>query len=131
MLALTVSEIYKILISVLQKVGRGHGIRPPRRRLFALLAFVCPGVVCLPHAVASFVQSSIVRPPRRRSSAPSFFHPAAISLLPPVKLSDTHPGEALAMWLNKYNWFKWVMSSDKKKTLLWNRTCWVSIAVPF
>ena len=53
------------------------------------------------------------------------FHPAAVFLLPPEKLSDNHPlGEALATWPNKYNWFKWVMSSDKKKTLAWNRICW-------
>ena len=45
-----------------------------------------------------------------------YFHPAAVFLLPSEKLSDNNPlGEALATWPNKYNWFKWVMSSDKKR----------------
>ena len=64
------------------------------------------------------------------------FHPAVVSLLSPEKLSDNHPlGEAPATWLNKYNWFKRVMSSDKK-TLAWNRICWCKLqshlnSVPF
>ena len=52
-----------------------------------------------------------------------YFHPAAVFLLPPEIPVDNHPlGEALATWPNKYNWFKWMMSSDKK-TLVCNRTC--------
>ena len=31
--------------------------------------------------------------------------------------------KALAMWMNKYNWFKLVMSPEKK-ALSWNRTSW-------
>ena len=59
------------------------------------------------------------------------FHPAAVSSLPPAKLSDNHPvGETLARWPNKYNCFKWVMSSDKKKTLAWNCSPFLNY-VPF
>ena len=46
-----------------------------------------------------------------------YFHPDAVFLLPPEKLSDNLPlalGEALATWPNKYNGFKWVMWSDTK-----------------
>ena len=44
-------------------------------------------------------------------------------------------GEALATWPNKYNRFKWVMSSDKK-ILAWIRTSWCKLqaflnSVPF
>ena len=50
------------------------------------------------------------------------FHPAAVFLFPPEKLSDNHLlGKALATWPNKYYWFKWVMSLDKKNTVSWNR----------
>ena len=47
------------------------------------------------------------------------FHPDVVSLLSPEKLFDNHPlGEAPATWRNKYNWFKWVMSSDTKKIIV-------------
>ena len=65
------------------------------------------------------------------------FHPAAVFLLPPEKLSDNQPlWEALSTWPNKYNWFKLVMSFRQKKTLAWNRTCrcklqFILNAVPF
>ena len=65
------------------------------------------------------------------------FHPTVVSLLSPEKLSHNHPlGEALATSPNKYNWFKWMMSSDTTKTLAWNRTCWCKLysclnSVPF
>ena len=56
------------------------------------------------------------------------FRSAAVFL----KLSDNHPlGEALAMWPNKYNWFKWVMSSDKKKHWLVDAKCSLFKSVPF
>ena len=44
------------------------------------------------------------------------FHPAAVSLLPPAKLSNNHSlEEPLETWPNKYNWFEWVMSPNKQK----------------
>ena len=63
------------------------------------------------------------------------FHAAAVSLLSPEKLSDNHPLRGTtAAWPNKYNWFKWVMSSEKK--MAWNHTCWCKLqsflnSVPF
>ena len=51
------------------------------------------------------------------------FNPATGLLIAARKaLRRSSSGEALATWPNKYNWFKWVRSPEKK--LAWNRTCW-------
>ena len=60
------------------------------------------------------------------------FYSAAVFLFPPEKLSENHPlWEALATWSNKYNWFKWVMSSDKNKPIGLESHLLVQITVPF
>ena len=54
-----------------------------------------------------------------------FSIPPHVSPFPPVKRSDEHPlGEDLATWPNKYKWFTWVISPEKKPT--WNRICWTN-----
>ena len=51
------------------------------------------------------------------------FHPTQVSPLPPTKLSNDHPlGEALAMWPNKYHWFK--RGFIARRTLTLNRIWW-------
>ena len=100
------------------------------------LSFACLTSECRPifSCVRSF-STLRVQVVLRRSFC--YFHPAAVFLSPPEKLSDNHPlGDSLATWSNKYNWFKWVMSSDKIKTLAWNRTSWCKLqsflnSVPF
>ena len=53
------------------------------------------------------------------------------------KLSDKRPlVKVLVTWRNKYNWFKWMMSSDKKTIFAWNHICWCKLqfflnSVPF
>ena len=50
-------------------------------------------------------------------------------------LRQSCSGEAPATSPNEYNWFEWLMSSDKK-LLAWNSTCWCKLqsflsSVPF
>ena len=50
-----------------------------------------------------------------------------VSSLPASKvLRRSSFAKALATWPNKYHWFRWLMSPEKK-TRTWNRTCWCKL----